>query len=255
MQEQIPFDVWGSSMSVGQEEKEARGGFQFKPSLYVGDSLEILPRITDGSMRAVITDPPYILGSASARKSANKAIGWADINNAAKWYAMWFSEVWRTMVKNAPLWVFGNWRSFPVYQCAASKVPGMSIVSVVVWDKEWPSVGSLRGLRQNYELIILFAKPDFAISSRSIGDIWKCKWTSHKPNGHPQEKPVQIIKRMIEVSGIEGGTILDPFMGSGSTGIAALESKCGFIGIEIEEMHYKTAEERLLSEGRTVTSS
>jgi DNA modification methylase len=217
--------------------------------LYHGDCLEFLKTLGDKSIDAVITDPPYMLGAASARKSANKAIGWADVNNASYWYAQWFAEVWRTMKETAPFWVFGNWRSFPVYQCAASKVPGMSVISVLVWDRLWPGVGSMRGLRQHYEIVALFGKPKFSIVDRKTSDIWPCKWASKRPSGHPQEKPVDLISRMIERSGIEdGAVILDPFFGSGSTGIAAIKSGCRFIAVELDDDHYQKASKRIESE-------
>lgn len=215
-------------------------------TLHLGDCLDVLRGMADASVDAVVTDPPYMLGAASARKSADKAIGWADINNAAHWYAAWMAEAWRVMAEDAPMWVFGNWRSFPVYQCAASKVAGMSVLSVVVWDKEWPSVGSTRGLRQNYELVVLFAKPGFAIPDRTIGDIWRCKWGSHKPTGHPQEKPVPLISRMIEVSRlVPGKTLCDPFAGSGSSAVAAVQAGLNFTGAELDDSHCASARRRI----------
>ena len=218
--------------------------------LHQGDALDLLSHIPKESVDGVITDPPYMLGSASARKSANKAIGWADINNAAHWYTLWFKEAWRTMKVTAPMWVFGNWRSFPVYQCAASQVPGMSVISILVWDKKWHGVGSIRGLRQNYEIVVLFGKPKFSIIDRKTPDIWKKKWTSHKPTGHPQEKPVELIEKMIYKSGIEkGGIILDPFAGSGSSGVAARNCGCDFIGFELDVNHYEKARKRITQRG------
>jgi DNA modification methylase len=214
--------------------------------LMLGDCLERLKELPNGSVDCVVTDPPYMLGAASARRSADKAIGWADINNASHWYSQWFARVWDLMGDDCSLWVFGNWRSFPVYQCAASKVPGMSVLSVVVWDKEWPSVGSTRGLRQNYELIVLFGKPGFGIADRALGDIWRCKWTSAKPTGHPQEKPVELIARMLDVAGLQpGSSILDPFMGSGSTALAAMGKSHRFVGIEMDDDHFALARRRL----------
>lgn len=215
-------------------------------TLYHGDCLDLLPRLNDGCIDAVITDPPYMLGAASARKSANKALGWADINNAANWYAQWFAECWRVMNDKAPMWVFGNWRSFPVYQCAAAKVPGMSVVSTLIWDRQWPGVGSTRGLRQHYELVVLFGKPGFSIVDRKTPDIWPHKWASARPTGHPQEKPVGLIEKMLERSGVEPGmTVLDPFAGSGSTGVAARQYGCRFIGAELDDAHHQKAQTRV----------
>jgi DNA modification methylase len=213
--------------------------------LWNADALEVSPLVAAETVAAVITDPPYMLGAASARKSADKAIGWADINNAARWYAEWLAESWRVLRDDGSLWVFANWKLVPVLQCGASKVPGLGILSVIVWDKEWPSVGSMRGLRQNYELVVLFGKPGFAIENRSLGDIWKCKWSGQKPSGHPQEKPVALIERMIEVGKING-LIVDWFCGSGATAEGAVRTGNTFIGCELEEGHVQRTVRRLL---------
>ncbi len=215
-------------------------------TLYHGDCLDVLRGLEAGSVDAVVTDPPYMLGAASARKSADKVIGWADINNASYWYSAWMAEAWRALADDGGMWVFGNWRLLPVLQCAASKIPGMSIISVLVWDKEWPSVGSMRGLRQQYEIVVMLGKPGFGIEARNVPDIWREKWTSHKPTGHPQEKPVALITRILKESGVHPGkTVLDPFMGSGTTGVACVLSGCRFIGIELDEAYFGIAQKRI----------
>ncbi len=214
-------------------------------TLYRGDCLAVLPTLAAGSVDAVVTDPPYMLGAASARQSADKPMGWADINNAAHWYGLWMSECWRILKPSGSLWVFGNWKTHPVYQCAASQIGGMSVLSVVVWDKQWPSVGSMRGLRQNYELITVFGRADFGIEDRGLSDIWQCKWGGHKPTGHPQEKPVDLVRRIIELVSQKDGTICDPFMGSGTAAIASSAVLRSFIGIELDPTHYATALRRL----------
>ena len=210
--------------------------------LILGDCLEVMKTLADGSVDAVVTDPPYLLGAASARRSADKPMGWADINNAAFWYRAWMTEAWRVLLSTGACWIFANWRTLPVLQCAAAGIGGMYLTSVVVWDKDWPGVGSLRGLRQHYELICLFACSDFAIADRSMSDIWRCKWTSQRPMGHPQEKPVELTQRMLSLS---GPIILDPFMGSGTTGVACVQTGRNFIGIEIEPKYFEIAQRRI----------
>jgi site-specific DNA-methyltransferase (adenine-specific) len=215
-------------------------------TIYHGDCLEALPTLQEGSADAIVTDPPYMLGHAAARRSADKPMGWSEVNNAAFWYTAWMREVWRAAGVNAPVWIFANTKSLPVLYCAAAGVGGMHPVSVLVWDKQWPSVGSTRGLRQNYELVVLFGKPDFKIRDRSVPDIWQCKWAGHKPTGHPAEKPMDLVARMLEVSGTPaGGIVLDPFMGSGTTLHGAKNTGRRAIGIEIDERYCEMAARRL----------
>jgi len=92
----------------------------------------------------------------------------------------------------------------------------------------------------------LFAKPYFSIVDRKTPDIWQCKWASARPTGHPQEKPVELIEKMIERSGLsKWSTVLDPFMGSGTTGVACKNADMKFIGAELDDNHFDLATKRI----------
>lgn len=218
-----------------------------------GDCFEELDKIQSKSVDCVITDPPYSIGSSSARRSASRPMGWADINNASYWFAIWYEKIWRILKYNGSFWTFCSWRTLPIIQCAASKIGGMHLTSCLVWDKEWMGVGSTKGLREQFEMICLFAKPDFQIEDRSIGNIWSEKWASQRPHNHPSEKPVKLIKRILEVCDLPHLTV-DPFMGSGTTGEACKLINKNFIGIEIEKQFVEIATKRLLSQTTLQTS-
>jgi site-specific DNA-methyltransferase (adenine-specific) len=121
----------------------------------------------------------------------------------------------------------------------------------MVWDKEWIGPGGQRGLRPSYELVALWAMPDFAIADRSIYDIQRFKWSSHKPNGHPAEKPEGLMQFCIEHGAPDGGVVLDPFTGSGTTGVACLRTGRRFVGIEIDAGYYRVACDRIRREWET----
>lgn len=212
-------------------------------TIYHGDCREILPEVS--AVRLVVTDPPYVFGIASTAQEG-KAGGWGDLMNSSVWYESWLFEAKRlTENKQGAAWVFNSWRSFPVLARAAYGVR-WPVESLLVWDKEWIGPGGQRGLRPSYELAALFAQPDFAVANRGLPDIWRSKWSSLKPSGHPAEKPVQLLAKMIRESG--GGRVLDPFMGSGSTLVAAKSEGYDAIGIEIEERYCEIAAKRLSQE-------
>lgn len=209
-------------------------------TLYHGDCREILPEIS--AARLVVTDPPYVFGIASTAQEG-KAGGWGDLMNSAAWYALLLREFKRiTANQLGAAWVFNSWRSFPVLARAAYEAQ-WGIESLMVWDKEWIGPGGQRGLRPSYELAALFAQSDFAIPNRGLPDIWRSKWSSLKPNGHPAEKPTDLLFRIITESG--PGDVLDPFMGSGSTMVAAKKAGRAAIGIDIEERWCEVAAKRL----------
>jgi len=209
-------------------------------TIYHGDCREVLPTLA--SVRLVVTDPPYVFGIASTAQEG-KAGGWGDMMNSSIWYESWMSEAKRlTVNEQGAAWVFNSWRSFPVLARAAYSV-SWPIESLMVWDKEWIGPGGPRGLRPSYELAALFVHGGFAIKNRGLPDIWRSKWSSVKPNGHPAEKPLDLVAKIIRESG--GGSVLDPFLGSGTTLCAAKMQGCRAIGIEIEERYCEIAAKRL----------
>lgn len=200
-----------------------------------GDALDILPTLRAAQADLFVTDPPYMIGAVSAGTLSSKAGTWGDMMNSSRWFRDWYVMARRVLKPTGALWTFCNWRSLPVVMKAAIDAE-WSVASVLVWNKDWIGPGGPIGLRPAYELVALLAMPDFAIPDRGIPDVWTEKWASYKPNGHPAEKPVNLLWRLIEASGIpKGGLVVDPFMGSGSTLIAAKRAGCHALGIESEE--------------------
>lgn len=210
--------------------------------LHKGDCLEIMKSIPDGSVDLVLTDPPYMINTKST--GAGKLNPWADYCNASFWYAHWLGETRRILKNTGGLWSFLNWRSFVTFQKAACDI-GWPIESVLVWDKCWIGPGGPKGLRPSYELVALWAMPDFKIEDRGVYDIQRFKWSSIKPHGHPAEKPLELASWLVEKSTKEGDTVADWFMGSGTTGHACVNTGRNFIGIEMDERYFNIAQERI----------
>ncbi len=209
-------------------------------TLYLGDCREILPTLP--KVDAVVTDPPYLMGSASTRSPAGRPksrIG--DWVNAAVFYELWMGVCWRSIKDNGAMWICGNWRGMPTLMIASDAI-GASVSSVAIWDKEWIGVGPLNGLRQRYELVFHLAKGD-GIIDRSAPDIWQHRWASARPSGHESEKPVALMEHCILLS--SGKSVCDPFMGSGTTGVAAVKLGRRFTGIEIEPKYFDIACRRI----------
>jgi DNA modification methylase len=215
-------------------------------TIYCGDAMEILPQIERGSVSAVVTDPPYVIGAVSAGNMASKSGGWADMMNSALWFTAWYREVDRVLHRRGSFWTFLNWRTVPVVMRAAldARLP---VTSMAVWDKEWIGPGGVQGLRPAYELFALLAQPDFAIKDRSTPDVWRHKVGSYKATGHPAEKPEPLVRRILAACELEAGElVVDPFLGSGTTAVAAKALGLRCIGIEAEEMNCEMAVDRLV---------
>lgn len=212
-------------------------------TLYLGDCLEVLPTLAAGSVDAVVTDPPYSINTKS--DGQGKLSPWADRVNAAYWYKEWIVACRNVMLGSGCLWSFTSWRTLTTIQKVSDDI-GWPIESVLVWDKCWIGPGGMRGLRPSYELVALFAGDNFSIKDRGIPDIQRFKWSSDKPSGHPAEKPLSLMRWIIENSTAPGCTVLDAFMGSGTAGVAAVLTGRKFIGVEVDEKSYAIARRRIL---------
>jgi DNA modification methylase len=217
-------------------------------SLYHGDALEILPTLDAASVHAVITDPPYVIGAVSAGNMASKAGGWADMMNSSLWFSAWYREVGRVLRNDGVFWSFLNWRSLPVVMRAAIDA-GLPITSCAVWDKQWIGPGGSQGLRPSYEMVALLCRPEFSVSDRGVPDVIQHQVGSYKEHGHPAEKPVGLVRRLIQISDLpQGSVILDPFVGSGTTARAAKDLGYRCVAIEAEERYCEIAAGRLAQE-------
>ena len=214
-------------------------------TLYHGDALELLPGLTAGTAHAIITDPPYVIGAVSAGSIASKSGGWADMMNSALWFTAWYRMCDRLLKHTGALWTFCNWRTIPVVMRAAIDA-GLPVTSLAVWDKEWIGPGGIQGLRPSYEMIALLAKPGYAVPDRGIPDVIRHKVGSYKPNGHPAEKPEGLVRRLLDIGGLKSGDlVVDPFLGSGTTALAARSVGLRCLGIEAEERWCELAANRL----------
>lgn len=210
-------------------------------TIYHGDAMDVLPTLKTADI--AIADPPYTFGLAST-KYESAAGSWGDLMNNAHWYAAWLLEL-RRIVKGSA-WVFNTWRSFPVLARAGFQA-GWPIDSLLVWDKGNNGPGDMGRLRNTYELVAQFSAPDFAFV-RGNRDIWTVPriQSATKDRQHPAEKPVSLLRRLIDETGAR--SLVDPFTGSGSSLVAAKAAGIRAVGIEIEERYCHVAAERCSQE-------
>jgi site-specific DNA-methyltransferase (adenine-specific) len=211
-------------------------------NLIHGDCIDVMKEMSKGSVDGVITDPPYSFGAASVSGNGNTKIGkWADLLNQSYFYRELLIEFQRICVPDGCVWMFSNWRGLPVMMKAIAET-GNSLASVLVWDKATIGPGMV-GLRASYELVLLVPFGDFQIPNRSLPDIWKHPWSSAKPHGHPSEKPESLMSKIVMET--PGKDFIDPFMGSGTTGVACVQNDKNFIGIEIDDKYFCEAKSRI----------
>jgi site-specific DNA-methyltransferase (adenine-specific) len=207
-------------------------------TLYCGDCLEILPTL--GKVDAVVTDPPYNFSTTS---SGTKFDFISDAINAAYWFAA-VLRAERALFdpRGGMIWQFLNWKTLTTVQKAAADA-GLKIDSLLVWDKCWIGPGGNVGLRPSYELVALMAVGEGKLPNRGLPDIWRHPVSSQKPTGHPAEKPISLLREIVKET--PGQIFLDPFLGSGTTGVAVAEAGKQFVGIELDERWFDIACSRI----------
>ena len=214
-------------------------------TLYHGDALEVLETLTPGTVAHAVADPPYILSAGSSMHARGKTGGWADMMNASHWFASWYRLTSSALKHTGSLWTFGNWRTLPVMMRAAIDAD-LAAASLAVWDKDWIGPAGPQQLRSQHEICLVLARDGFKQPNRSQGDVIRHKASGHKPTGHPAEKPVGLMSRILDLTGAQADDlILDPFTGSGTVAVAAKSAGLRCIAIEAEEKWCEVAAARL----------
>lgn len=212
-----------------------------------GDCLEIMQEMPSASVDAIVTDPPYMLQIRSDGVGALSP--WGDLMNSAYWYAEMLRQFKRLLRSEGACLVFMNWRGLPTLM-KAGYMADLPIRGVLTWSKQWPGTGHF--FRTSSELLCLFVGEKFKMRNRCLLDVQYFPPVPTAKRLHSAEKPVELLRFAIEniSSDAEHDTVFDPFMGSGSTGVAAEMEGRRFIGIELDERFYDVARKRIEEVGK-----
>lgn len=122
----------------------------------------------------------------------------------------------------------------------------LQVKNVLIWDKEIHGMGDLkRAFASRYESIIFHSERGFEFNGKRPQDIIKCRRVLPNELKHPNEKPVRLMEELIRKCTHKGAVVLDPFMGSGTTGVACVNTGRKFIGMEIDPGYFEVAKRRI----------
>ena len=215
--------------------------------LYNDDCLNVLKDIEDNSIDLVVTDPPYEVitggrnggvkgkpsGILTENKQLMKSIPKADL---------WLSECFRVMKDGTHIYIMTNTLNLTNYLNIINGV-GFKLHNLLVWNKN--NTTPNRWYMKNCEYVI-FARKGFAKSINNPSSQTVHNFDNIIGNKkHPTEKPVDLMKLYVGNSSQVGDTVLDPFMGVGSTGVACKELNRNFIGVELDEQYFDIATKRI----------
>jgi site-specific DNA-methyltransferase (adenine-specific) len=218
-------------------------------TLYLGDCRDILPTL--GKVDTVVTDPPYLVskgGFASNLQLDGGFGGWmkdygngGDIVLCDLNFSDWMPVVFSALSEQAHAYFMTNGRNLSAMQ-AAGEDAGFRLHTVLVWDKR---AALPNKYYQNVTEFGLFMFKGKAKTINNPGSKNLVSIFQRDESEHPTEKPVELMRYWIGNSSAPDEMILDPFMGSGTTGVAAVQMGRKFIGIERELKYFDIACKRI----------
>ncbi|MGV8169052.1 MAG: DNA-methyltransferase [Candidatus Nanoarchaeia archaeon] len=241
--------------------------------LYKGDCLNILKNIPKNSVTTIFADPPYNLsnGGISCRSGKMVSVNKADwdkskgLSEDFHFTYEWIKACRDVLKPNGTIWISGTMHS--IYQVGFTlQMLGFQIINEVIWYKpNAPPNLACKCFAHSHETIVWARKTKgsksifnygkmkewedgFSPKGKQMRSLWSITLTPQKEKvhgKHPTQKPLELLKRVIESSSNEGDLILDPFNGSGTTGVVAKSLKRKYIGIDTSKEYLELTIKRL----------
>ncbi len=225
-----------------------------------GDCVDLMNQMPAGSVDVIVTSPPYNIknstgnglknGSGGKWPQAALLEGYANHNDAlphkdyVKWQRSCLKAMMRVLSETGAIFYNHKWRvQGGLLQDRADIVDGFPVRQIIIWQRKGGINFNPGYFLPTYEVIYLIAKPDFRLAPKANaqGDVWQIPQESNNP--HPVPFPVELAQRC--VNSTLGQVVLDPFIGSGTTAIAAEMSRRDWIGIDISEEYCRMAHDRI----------
>lgn len=225
-------------------------------NVYFEDCVEgMRERLPDDSVDCVITDPPY--GVDWDTNTRDKETEFATIENdesVEDAVGLWKEatvQLKRALKPDGHLYCFADYRTEREFRDVLSGI-GFEIQNVLVWDKEQMGLGGTVPInyRTRYELVIFATLEDPRLLEDRGADVFRHPRADTSNLTHPTQKPVGLVAQFLEHSTENGHTVLDPFMGSGTTAVAAIQNDRDYVGFEVDAENYRDVIERRIGEAK-----
>lgn len=206
-----------------------------------GDCIRIMSGFPDRAVDFILTDPPYLVGF---RDRSGRTIAG---DKTDEWLQPACHEMYRVLKNDSLMVSFYGWNRADRF-ISAWTAAGFRIVGHFVFTKTYASKSAYVGY--THECAYVLAKGRPRLPENPLPDVQGWKYTGNKH--HPTEKPVTSLQPLIESFTHPGAIVLDPFAGSGSTCVAALQSGRRYIGIEMMEKYHRAGQQRLAAVQRSM---
>ncbi len=246
--------------------------------LFLGDCLEVMSQLPAESFDFIFADPPYFLSNDgfSVRSGKQVSVNKGEWDRAQgvdvdyEFHRSWLAEAQRLLKPNGTIAVSGTYHS--IFQCGfAMQTLGFRILNDLIWFKPnaapnlagrnfaaahetiiWASKNAKAKHRFNYQDMKTFESSTDVLKNpgKQMRSVWSIPATPAREKQfgkHPTQKPVALLTRLILATTSKDDMVLDPFLGSGTTGVVALELGRRFVGVDRDEAFVDLAEKRIHS--------
>ena len=212
--------------------------------IYNEDCFDTMKRIPDKTIDAIITDPPYFLPATHYQTRKQFSRNFSDLGILEHFFKDVFREFQRILKDTGVIYLFCDGQSYPLFYYHI--FPFCKNVRPLIWDKKT----SINGYswRHQHELILFGEMPQARVIPTGDGDILRYNAVKVGDRMHPAQKPIELLESLIKKSTKEGDLIYDPFAGSGSTMIAAMNCNRQYTGSEMAQEYFERMMERIKKE-------
>ena len=217
--------------------------------IYHNDCMKFLSELPSESVDIIVTDPAYSGMNQKMKFGNGRIVGNYGNEDNGKWFEEFhdtlenyekFLKLCKKVLKpNGVLYVMFD--SFSLLTLGNTLRDFFNVKNIITWDKV--NMGMGHNFRRRHEFIVYMTKSKAKLNSKSFPDVWRIKRVHGAT--YPTQKPTEIFEIMLAASAKKGDVICDPFTGSSSAAIAAINKGCKFIGSDISEKACSLSSERI----------
>ena len=203
------------------------------------DCIDFLRSLPPESVDVIVTDPAYSGMNQHMRFGQGRIVGRYGSPDNARWFREFhddaatflqlLGECHRVLRRDRHVYVMFD--SFSLLTLGALMREEFDVKGIIVWDKVHLGMGHY--FRRRHEHIVFASKGRRKIARRDLVDVWAIPRI--RKSAYPTQKPVALFERMLSASAEPGFVVCDPFCGSGSSAVAALQAGCSFVGADIDD--------------------
>ena len=216
----------------------------FRPdTLYQGDALELLPRIPDGTVDLIVTDPPFAIDFKAQRlnynrKGANVLEGYREVpeEEYGEFTRQWIAEAARVLSPAGSMYIFSGWNRLRDILEGIDDA-GLTTINHLIWKYQFGVFTKKKYVTSHYHILFVAKDPEqytFNKIDHYPEDVWVINreyWKGKKKT--PTKLPRELVRKILLYSSNPGDLVLDPFLGSGTVALVAKQEGRHFLGFEV----------------------